>query len=58
MSMTTDFQDWWPADFGRYGGLFVRMAWHSAGANSIGDGRGGAGRDQHRFASLRSGRTT
>ncbi len=50
----TDSQEWWPADWGNYGGLFIRMAWHSAGTYRLVDGRGGAGRGQHRFAPLGS----
>src|SRR6201994_3458556 len=53
-AVMTDSQEWWPADFGHYGPLFIRMAWHSAGSYRIGDGRGGAGSGAQRFAPLNS----
>ncbi|MGA3133209.1 MAG: catalase/peroxidase HPI [Terracidiphilus sp.] len=53
-ALMTDSQEWWPADFGHYGGLFIRMAWHAAGTYRIADGRGGAGRGAQRFAPLNS----
>ncbi|MBW8200795.1 catalase/peroxidase HPI [Flagellimonas abyssi] len=54
LDIMTDSKDWWPADFGSYAGLFIRMAWHSAGTYRAGDGRGGGGRGQQRFAPLNS----
>ncbi|MDX5433238.1 MAG: catalase-peroxidase, partial [Halomonas sp.] len=53
-ALMTDSQEWWPADYGHYGPLFIRMAWHSAGSYRVGDGRGGAGTGTQRFAPLNS----
>src|SRR5262249_37666432 len=53
-ALMTDSQEWWPADYGHYGGLMIRMAWHAAGTYRIADGRGGAGAGQQRFAPLNS----
>ncbi|MBA3908661.1 MAG: catalase-peroxidase, partial [Rhodobacter sp.] len=54
VALMTDSQDWWPADWGHYGGLFIRMSWHAAGTYRMADGRGGAGTGNHRFAPLNS----
>src|SRR2546430_256553 len=54
VALMTDSQDWWPADWGHYGGLFIRMSWHAAGTYRIADGRGGGGQGAQRFAPLNS----
>ena len=53
-ALMTDSQDWWPADYGHYGGLFIRMSWHSAGTNRVGDGRGGGGTSNQRNETSKS----
>ena len=57
-ALMTDSQDWWPADYGHYGGLFIRMAWHSAGTYRMGDGRGGAGSGSNAWRPSTAGPTT
>ena len=58
LALMSDSQEWWPADYGHYGPLFIRMAWHGAGTYRISDGRGGAGSGAQRLAPLTAGRTT